>query len=64
MTAEECILAGEFQNQNPNPCRLAKDGYYGSKFVTVIVSGDKTNQISFEGYQVIKFSNIFRVYLV
>ena len=52
LSAEECITAATFQNQNPNPCRLASNGYYGSKFTTVIVSGDKDLQISFEGYQV------------
>ena len=52
LSAEECITAATFQNQNLNPCRLASNGYYGSKFSTVIVSGDKNLQISFEGYQV------------
>lgn len=39
LSAEECIMAADFQNQNPNPCNLAKKGYFGSKFVTVCVSG-------------------------
>ena len=52
LTAEECVTAATFQNNHPNPCRLASNGYYGSKFTTVIVSGDKEQQISFEGYQV------------
>lgn len=52
LSAEECITAAHFQNKYPNPCRLATDGTYGSKFVTVVVSGDKENSISFEGYQV------------
>ncbi|XP_039256624.2 nuclear protein localization protein 4 homolog [Styela clava] len=52
LTAEECITAAAFQNQHRNPCRLAKDGTYGSKFATVVVSGDKEHHISFEGYQV------------
>ena len=34
-------MAGDYQNQNPNPCSLAKKGYFGSKFVTVCVSGKK-----------------------
>jgi len=52
LSAEECISAGHLQNLHPSPCRLSSDGHYGSKFVTVVVSGDKENQISFEGYQV------------
>ncbi|XP_002733298.1 nuclear protein localization protein 4 homolog [Saccoglossus kowalevskii] len=52
LSAEECIMAGEFQNQNPNKCKLATDGNFGSKFVTVIVTGDSTNQIHTEAYQV------------
>lgn len=52
LTAQECCLAGHFQNVHPNPCRLAPDGTFGSKFVTVCVTGDKNNQIHMEGYQV------------
>ena len=52
LSAEECISAGVLQNLNPNPCRLSSDGVYGSKFVTVVASGDKENNINFEGYQV------------
>ena len=52
MSAEECIMAADFQNQFPNPCSLSGTGYFGSKFVTVCVSGNETNQISLKGYQV------------
>jgi nuclear protein localization family protein 4 len=52
LSAEECIMAGHFQNQYPNPCKYASGGYFGSKFVTVCVTGDKTNQVHMEGYQV------------
>ena len=52
LSAEECITASKFQNQNPNPCRLSSSGYYGSKFTTVVVTGDADLQIAFEGYQV------------
>ncbi|XP_022236519.1 nuclear protein localization protein 4 homolog, partial [Limulus polyphemus] len=38
LSAEECIMAGYFQNQHPNPCRLSPDGYFGSKIVTVCVT--------------------------
>nr|CAB3264426.1 nuclear protein localization protein 4 homolog [Phallusia mammillata] len=52
LTAEECITAAYLQNKHLNSCRLASNGKYGSKFTTVVVSGDKDYQISFEGYQV------------
>lgn len=39
LSAEECITSGYFQNQHPNPCRLSRDGFFGSKFVTVVATG-------------------------
>lgn len=39
LSAEECITAGNFQNQHPNICRLSPDGHFGSKFVTVVATG-------------------------
>ncbi|MEQ2187225.1 Nuclear protein localization protein 4 [Goodea atripinnis] len=52
LSAEECITAGYFQNQHSNPCRLSRDGSFGSKFVTVVATGGPDNQVHFEGYQV------------
>ena len=52
LSADECITAGYFQNIYKNFTKYSRDGYFGSKFVTVVVTGDKTNQIHFEGYQV------------
>lgn len=52
LSAQECIMAGYFQNHYPNMCRLSTDGYFGSKFVTVCVTGDIENQVHMEGYQV------------
>ncbi|KOC62894.1 Nuclear protein localization protein 4 like protein [Habropoda laboriosa] len=52
LSAQECIMAGYFQNQHPNPCRFSPSNYFGSKFVTVCVTGDDKNQIHMEGYQV------------
>lgn len=40
LSAEECITAGFFQNKHSNPCRLSRDGYFGSKFVTVVATGE------------------------
>lgn len=39
LTAEECILAAQLQNQHPSPCKLSSNGKFGSKFSTVVVSG-------------------------
>lgn len=44
LSAQECIMAGYFQNLHPNPCRYASNGYFGSKFVTVCVTGINTNK--------------------
>ncbi len=52
LSAEECIMAAHFQNKHSNPCKLSKTGKFGSKFITVCVSGDESNQIHLKGYQV------------
>lgn len=43
LTAKECILAGHFQNLHPNYCRQSSSGYFGSKFVTICVTGKFKN---------------------
>nr|CAG4641682.1 EOG090X05T8 [Eurycercus lamellatus] len=58
LSAQECIMAGHFQSLHPNPCPLSSDGHFGSKFVTICVtgtlikSGDSQHQVHMEGYQV------------
>ncbi|XP_054281635.1 nuclear protein localization protein 4 homolog isoform X1 [Macrosteles quadrilineatus] len=52
LSAQECVMAGHYQNLHPNPCRYSSTGYFGSKFVTVCVTGDATNQVHMEGYSV------------
>nr|XP_036231836.1 nuclear protein localization protein 4 homolog isoform X1 [Bactrocera oleae] len=52
LTAQECITAGELQNRHPNPCKYGSSGYFGSKFVTVCVTGDSSKQVHTEGYAV------------
>lgn len=39
LTAQECIMAGHLQNQHPNVCKYSSNGTFGSKFVTVCVTG-------------------------
>ncbi|KAM3960615.1 nuclear protein localization 4 [Aphomia sociella] len=52
LSAQECIMAGHYQNEHPNACRHASSGYFGSKFVTVCLTGDSNKQVHMEGYQV------------
>ncbi|KAF2366502.1 Nuclear pore localization protein NPL4 C-terminal [Trinorchestia longiramus] len=52
LSSHEVITAAALQLQHPNPCALASEGVYGSKFATVIVTGDSKNQVHMEGYQV------------
>ncbi|MFH4973567.1 hypothetical protein AB6A40_000276 [Gnathostoma spinigerum] len=52
LSAEECITAGYFQNKYKNYTNHSSDGYFGSKFTTVVASGDQNEQINFSGYQV------------
>jgi nuclear protein localization family protein 4 len=41
LSGEECITAAYFQNIYKNYTKLSYDGYFGSKFVTVVVTGKK-----------------------
>jgi nuclear protein localization protein 4 homolog len=40
LTAHECVLAAQFQNKYQNPCKYSSQGCFGSKFVTVCVTGE------------------------
>lgn len=51
VSAQECITAAALQNRFPNACRLSATGVFGSKFVTVIVSGDREGGMEFRGWQ-------------
>ncbi|CAO4368077.1 unnamed protein product [Caenorhabditis nigoni] len=52
LSAEECITAGMLQNAHPNVTDYSMDRRYGSKFVTVVASGDESMHVNFHGYQV------------
>ncbi|VDO20863.1 unnamed protein product [Heligmosomoides polygyrus] len=52
LSAEECITAGYLQSKHPNITEYCSDRYFGSKFVTVVASGDEQEQVNFHGYQV------------
>jgi nuclear protein localization family protein 4 len=52
LSAQEIITASHYQNLYPNRCRQTDEGVFGSKFVTVCITGSKENQIDMQGYQV------------
>jgi nuclear protein localization family protein 4 len=39
LSSDECITAAYLQNKNRNFSRYSSSGYFGSKFVTVVVTG-------------------------
>ena len=49
-------MVADFQNLHSNLCSEAKGGAFGSKFVTVCVSGNDQNQVDLKGYQVLSWS--------
>ncbi|VDM72318.1 unnamed protein product [Strongylus vulgaris] len=52
LSAEECITAGYLQSKHPNITEYCSDRHFGSKFVTVVASGDEQEQVNFHGWQV------------
>jgi len=52
LSSAECIFIGRQQLANPNRSKYSHSGYFGSKFVSVIVSGDEKNQIHLSAYQI------------
>jgi nuclear protein localization family protein 4 len=45
LTAEECIMAGYFQNIYKNNTKYSSEGAFGSKFVTVVVTGENLKKL-------------------
>ena len=52
LSSQEIITAASYQNNAPNKSALTEEGMFGSKFVTVCVTGNKDNDVQMEGYQV------------
>merc|ERR1711951_237173 len=48
----EIITAGHYQNLYPNPCKHTEEGVFGSKFVTVCITGNKDCEVEMMAYQV------------
>jgi len=52
LSAQEIITAGHYQNLYPNPCKHTEEGVFGSKFVTVCITGNKDCEVEMVAYQV------------
>ncbi|PIA13274.1 NPL4-domain-containing protein [Coemansia reversa NRRL 1564] len=51
LTSLECRLAAYMELKHPNPCRWARGGHFGSKFVTCCVSGNQDGYIDISAWQ-------------
>ncbi|KRX54528.1 Eukaryotic initiation factor 4A-III [Trichinella sp. T9] len=52
LSAAECLIAAKYQNKYPNACKYSLDGTFGSKFVTLVLSGGENKMVDFAAYQV------------
>jgi nuclear protein localization family protein 4 len=52
LRSNEAILAAHLQNKHSSPCKECDDGNFGSKFVTVVVTGDDKGELGYVAYQV------------
>ncbi|KAJ2162824.1 nuclear protein localization protein 4 [Coemansia sp. RSA 552] len=51
LTSLECRLAAYMELRHPNPCRWARGGRFGSKFVTCCLSGNQDGDIDISAWQ-------------
>ena len=52
LSSAEILFMAEQQKAHPNPCYHSKTGEFGSKFVTVVLSGDEAHDVGVFAYQV------------
>lgn len=48
----EAVFIAQMQLKNPSPCKFSSSGHFGSKYVTVIVTGDNEGQVGLTEFQV------------
>ena len=52
LSSAEIMSSASMQYSFPTPCKYSETGYFGSRFVTCVLSGNKSNEIDIESYQV------------
>lgn len=52
LSCSELIFSAFMQNKHPSSCKYSSSGKFGSKFVTIVVSGDEQGDVSLAAYQV------------
>lgn len=52
LSSLETIMAAKHQSRHPNICKFSEQGFFSSKFVTCVVSGNLQGEIDISSYQV------------
>jgi nuclear protein localization protein 4 homolog len=51
LSSTDVYQAALFQNLHKSPCKWSETGFFGSKFITCVVSGDEEGNINVSAYQ-------------
>lgn len=62
LSAQECITAGSLQNKYRNLTKYCTEGYFGSKFVTLVASGNGTSLLLFLAIKITSVSIVVLEY--
>jgi len=52
MSSAECVMSAQHQLKNPCPAKYSSAGFFSSRFVTCVISGDTEGQIHISSFQV------------